>query len=194
VKRAIVTGQYHDPKGLYYSGTSLEPSHVLLSTFIKDQGFDTSISGTVTWLDVHTGLGPPGVDTLLPSSIPGAGPETAKWFKGADIQDPSVGSGGDVAAGYEYAEGFLEDLYSYSFPAAKELPLVIVQEFGTRPGILVARAMILEHMAFIHDPANQPQWSTYTRDVFYVRTKEWKESVATRGILALFEAIQRSSQ
>ena len=35
LKRAIVTGQYHDPSGVYYGGQGLEPSHVALGEFLQ---------------------------------------------------------------------------------------------------------------------------------------------------------------
>ena len=61
------------------------------------------------------------------------------------------------------------------------------------PGVLVARAMILENAAFNHAPARQAEWAAFTRDAFYVRTQDWRRAVLERGLKLLHQAVARSS-
>jgi len=158
LKRAIVTGQYHNPKGVYFAGRSQEASHKVVWDFLEPFA---NTKGVITWIDVHTGLGPKGVDTLLVET-PEEGEDAAKWFEDApalDVTDPTAK--GDVAAGYDLSRGFISELYIKRFPVAEAAgrpAMVMGQEFGTLPGIFVARAMILENQAFQYDPVNQPYW------------------------------------
>ena len=68
VKRAIVSGQYHQPNGLFYGGGDEEEqgmmakSHQLLIPLLQQVASLASI-GII--IDLHTGLGPSGVDTLI---------------------------------------------------------------------------------------------------------------------------------
>ena len=205
MKRAMVAAQYHRPAGIFYGGTELERSHVLLRDFVTQRlghdfgpGADSERVGTVTWIDVHTGLGPPGVDTLLTKLSAGvdSNAEARKWFgNGAQVQDtgsPTSAGEGDVGAGYELTIGFAGAFYPRFFHADART-LFVTQEFGTVPGVLVARAMILENGAFNHAPAQQPAWSAFTRDAFYVRTTAWRRSVLERGLALLHQAIARSA-
>ena len=90
------TNRYHNPTGIYYGGSGQELSHRVLWEFLEP--FAGS-QGPVTWVDVHTGLGPKGVDTLLVERV-AEGDEVHQWFPDApavDITGPTAT--GDVAAG-----------------------------------------------------------------------------------------------
>jgi len=69
VKRAIVSGQYHQTDGLFYGGGDDEErgmmakSHQLLIPLLQRVASPASV-GII--IDLHTGLGPSGVDTLIP--------------------------------------------------------------------------------------------------------------------------------
>lgn len=80
MKRAVVSAQYTKPSGLFYGGQKLQRSYEImtevnlvslciasrlpLSQVLTDVGvFD----GHTTMIDVHTGLGPSGIDTLITS-------------------------------------------------------------------------------------------------------------------------------
>ena len=62
LKRCLVAGQYHARDGLYYGGAELEASHAVLIAKLRAE---YALHRSVIFLDVHSGLGPPGVDTLL---------------------------------------------------------------------------------------------------------------------------------
>ena len=192
MKRAIVAAQYHKPDGIYFGGTRLQKSHRVLRDFIREQIRE---KGTVTIVDVHTGLGPSGRDTLMPEVRAGSNldilSEADKYFPGAFAVNDIAAGRGDVAAGYEQTIGNTGKYYTRMFEHARK-PFLVTQEFGTLPGVFVARAMILENQAFVYAPQEQPAWSTFSRDAFYVRTREWRKAVLGRGLTLLHQAIARS--
>ncbi|EER05553.1 hypothetical protein Pmar_PMAR011581 [Perkinsus marinus ATCC 50983] len=66
VKRAVVSAQYTKPSGLFYGGQKLQRSYEIMTEVLTDVGvFD----GHTTMIDVHTGLGPSGIDTLITSDL-----------------------------------------------------------------------------------------------------------------------------
>lgn len=188
MKRAMVSAQYHKEGGIFFGGKELQSSHAVLYNFMESSfsGFE----GKVTWVDVHTGLGKSGQDTLLPDGNPIEG-MWEKHFPGANVQFQGSDDG-DVASGYELAQGFAANLYERIFKKSR-LALFFSQEFGTLPGIFVARAMVLENAAFHFARKDQPYFSTFTRDAFYVRTHEWRQSILKRGMKIMLQSIAFSS-
>lgn len=65
-KRALVTGQYSHPKGIFYGGTELATSHQKLSSYLKEIP-QVAAAKRLVLVDVHSGIGPPGRDTLMTS-------------------------------------------------------------------------------------------------------------------------------
>lgn len=185
LKRAMVTGTYQYSNGIFFGGRELQPSHKLLSKFLHDH-FGHVPAQEVGWVDVHTGLGPKGVDVLLCSSDNEA--EIIQGFPGATVQcstDTNV-SNDSQAAGYELVRGGIKgsgsgSLYQTTFAKSEGTALIATQEFGTVPGIMVIRAMMVENRSFICDFAKHEQWRHFTRDAFYVRTEKWKGSIMVRG-------------
>ena len=72
VKTALVAGTYHDPSGIFFGGQELQKSHVLVREFLKQALPGCTLQRHVAWCDVHTGLGPCGVDVLLGSGLDAA--------------------------------------------------------------------------------------------------------------------------
>jgi len=160
-------------------------------------------TGTVTWIDVHTGLGPSGQDSLL------VGTESASyleqqaqvWFPGANVE----GSSKDAAAvkkGYEHVQGVTSRLFGRLWHGEQrqqqqqsETCLHIMQEFGTVPGILVAHALIVENRAFHHLPPEEAmEWAKHTtKRAFYKQTSVWRKQILERGLILLVQAVQRSA-
>jgi hypothetical protein len=64
IKRAIVAGNYYMPTGLGYGGTKLSTSAKSLIDLVTKLEIPKRAKNVVL-IDVHTGLGPSGVDTLL---------------------------------------------------------------------------------------------------------------------------------
>ena len=84
LKTALVTGQYHEPKGISYGGTELQPSWQKLHDFLRPRIMEWTTTTTTTtlpnsitdttcctavYVDVHTGLGQSGIDSILSLGI-----------------------------------------------------------------------------------------------------------------------------
>lgn len=196
LKVALVTGTYRHQKGIFFGGTELQASHRLLGKWMREN-FGHVHGSQVVWIDVHTGLGPCGVDVLLSGSSDKGAMQEA--FPGAEVQacaEEGSNADGAQAAGYELVKGLMKHYYWRCFDgddAAEKDPsqkaVILTQEFGTKPGVLVARSLLIENAGYHFDVPNRETWSTYTRDAFYVRTAHWKASVLSRGGIVLRQAM-----
>ena len=185
LKTALVTGQYHKPSGLTYGGTHLEASNQKLYDFCKQFIATLAPLGKTTWVNVHTGLGRYGKDTILLQS---GAPATlrravANVFNESLI--PGATGGDDVHQGYHFMKGGTEDLMRPLFGSPDDWN--VVQEFGTHSSITVGRALILENM--FHNHFRKP--SQLLRDAFYPGTPKWRSSILVRGLRVLKQAMGR---
>jgi hypothetical protein len=204
LKAAMVGGQYHQPTGIFYGGTETEPSTRLVEDFMKDflSQHEELSTQTVTWIDVHTGLGKLGEDTLMTrpeSSIwPGKDPakEFSEWFPDSHSPyDATSATAANVVQGYEQVKGITADYFESLFNADQK-PLLTIQEFGTKPNVLVGHALVIENMAHHYSgPDEGIQWAQRTtRRAFYPANAFWRRQVLERGLRALVQATKRSSQ
>ena len=204
LKAAMVGGQYHQPRGIFYGGTELEPSTRLVEDFIKEylSQHEELSTQTVTWMDVHTGLGTFGEDTMMTrpeSSIwPDKDPakEFSEWFPDSHSPyDAASATAADVVKGYQQIKGITADYFEGLFTADQK-PLLTIQEFGTKPNILVGHALVIENMAHHYSgPDEALQWARRTtRRAFYPDSALWRRQVLERGLRALCQATKRSSQ
>ena len=203
LKRALVSGNYFKRKGLGYGGHQITKSAAELSTFLSSHAALKTTKELIL-LDVHTGLGPSGVDTL---SVHGGDTD---WEKAKGIftteyktgfsrnpKDEKAIKGGilDSLDGYDLTVGLTTGRLCKSPESfAPQMPsshrLCITQEFGTVPPIQVGKAQIDENFAYHYGTAQQKElYGNRLRDVFYVRTREWKRSVVRRGVAVTIEAI-----
>lgn len=175
LKTTFVTGQYHDQTGLYYGGTKLERSWEILRDFLKPY---CAAARRLVVIDVHSGLGPSGADTLMCDSKAQFKVASEIWPSGCLIDEPSDAGEDSASSGYTNAVGS-SDLRALCFgtisrsfaasDAAKtpeisaqianrrnnepaeanfDLYMAVTQEFGTVPPIFVARGVLFENAAF----------------------------------------------
>ncbi|GKZ00279.1 hypothetical protein MPSEU_000980800 [Mayamaea pseudoterrestris] len=190
IKAAMVAGQYYNDKGIFYGGSQLEPSTKLLEEWLtkylskhlhqhKKDKHDDASHGThdaITWIDVHTGLGPSGRDTLLP------GAHFASNQGNASLSDQQQDEGetdfsqapsdkyvnnyaqqlqrwfpnsllpteNSVASGYEQVKGLYGSYFHDLLHEHDANSLFFVQEFGTIPSIFVGHALMTENAAYQH--------------------------------------------
>eukprot|EP00549_Striatella_unipunctata_P002951 CAMPEP_0118715256 /NCGR_PEP_ID=MMETSP0800-20121206/26754_1 /TAXON_ID=210618 ORGANISM="Striatella unipunctata, Strain CCMP2910" /NCGR_SAMPLE_ID=MMETSP0800 /ASSEMBLY_ACC=CAM_ASM_000638 /LENGTH=120 /DNA_ID=CAMNT_0006621365 /DNA_START=77 /DNA_END=439 /DNA_ORIENTATION=- len=107
----------------------------------------------------------------------------------------------DVTAGYELTIGAINDLMEAQFQSLfqdnndkkkKVDTMVISQEFGTKSNVYVARALILENMAYNFLEA-VPEWvQEIFKSAFYPRTSKWRRLVLTRGLIVFHQGIERN--
>ncbi|CUF83679.1 Hypothetical protein, putative, partial [Bodo saltans] len=167
-------------EGLYFGGKSEERSISVLKQIISAfQGFEK-----VVVIDVHSGLGPEGVDTFMVDSEARADEARAVFAdpKAFAMDYPSSKNGG-ASAGY-LARGMLN-----LSPILGKNTIYVTEEFGTVPGVFVARALILENAAFQHAKGSYIHRVTqdWLRDAFYPQKISFKKSILKRG-RAAFDA------
>ena len=184
-KRVLVSGQYSVPNGLWYGGTDLQKSHKYVLKFL---GKVVEPSSRIFLVDAHTGLGPSGVDTLMAlgdeASLDGVrhvfGEPDGTFLYGETATGAASGYDatiGDVPRGYADRLGWTN---------ARGL----TQEFGTVPGLLVARALVRENAAWHHgDEAEQRAAARDVRDAFCVPSAAWQASVVERGVTVARQAL-----
>ena len=77
--------------------------------------------------------------------------------------------------------------------------LTTFQEFGTVPGPLVLRGMVMEHAEFLHRGkgaaaaqcgGGSAVGSKTVRDVFYVQSVTWQRKVVQRGVKVVEQAVR----
>lgn len=206
VKRAIVAGQYHQPDGLYYGGgPQLTRSHALLLPLLKRVA---APAFAAILLDVHTGLGPMGVDTLMPplsGGVIGDAENAAAvdaifgtGAAGADVlgtdfligAKPEDAKGAAAASsGYELTRGSTDNYLLHLAGAdGWARALQVTQEFGTWPAPLVLYGMIVERAEWLHgEPAlgsecnGTARGAKAAKDAFYVRRASWQRKIVRRG-------------
>lgn len=202
LKKVFVTGQYHDQKGTYYGGNGkLERSWTVVRDALKPLVLQAR---RLVTLDVHSGLGPSGVDSVMV--------EDAERFKIASqiypVRDRTTaplfdypgreGSGG-ASSGYENMRGSTT-IGGLAYPEESELDvnkhfdfrLELTQEFGTLPPILVARGVIVENASFNAERGSPSHRMTQemSRAAFYVETYAWKDNVLRRGLERLDQTVE----
>jgi len=111
LKRAAVSGQYHNPNGIWYGGRELQPSYKALLSFLQRE---CAAADPVMFIDVHTGLGPQGIDTMMSEGDPEASALVQQVFGEANQPGGYImGDSNDddnASAGYEDTKGFSASL------------------------------------------------------------------------------------
>mmetsp|Transcript_18562 Transcript_18562/g.36420 ORF Transcript_18562/g.36420 Transcript_18562/m.36420 type:complete len:415 (+) Transcript_18562:84-1328(+) len=219
LKTALVAATYTQSQGLFFGGQELQPSHALLRAFMQKH-FGHVRASNVAWLDVHTGLGPCGIDVLMGAAedaaemaqicpvVPGecAGFQTGFGRSTEEtiaLRCGSPDTGGlvvesrgkvDQSAGYDFTVGIMgrDEWTRELFMPSSGRTLSMTQEFGTLSNIKVARALMLENVGFHHDRINHEYWRSFSRDAFYVRTRDWKRRVLKRGMDVFEKLVSRA--
>jgi hypothetical protein len=128
LKQAVAAGQYEYPKGLFFGGKQLQHGLAQYHSYLRSHA---SSAKSVLAIDVHTGLGKYGEDTLL-ATAEGAARLRPKFGERVRLMDP------EQSPAYRI-EGGLPSLLSDALPEAR-LDF-IGQEFGTFNAIKVLHAL-----------------------------------------------------
>ncbi|TMW55110.1 hypothetical protein Poli38472_013872 [Pythium oligandrum] len=190
IKQALVSGNYQHPESVYYGGQEMQPSLKMLKQFLEKHVSLKTIKHLAV-VDVHTGLGRAGVDTLV--LLGGTNNELAsRTFaeeKASKNLVANTDSSNDVADGYATVVGFVGEGIGKLVPADRQDNMILLfQEFGTVPGIFVFKATNDENAYFNHAPSRRLPFAEKIRDVFYVhRSFSWKQSVLERGLAVFYK-------
>ena len=190
VKAALVTGQYHNERGGYFGGKTVQRSHEIMREIL---GSFKATTKRLILIDVHTGLGPSGVDTLMV----GTGDERKRTYEVFPLHDKAFveahtdSEATGASAGYADGQGYVSD-YPNQYFGDLSFHLGVTQEFGTVPGPLVVRAQIRESAGWNHArwTLAHVQAASALSDVFYVKTEAWKVSVLSRGQVLIDQALE----
>lgn len=173
LKQAVAGGQYHYPKGLFFGGHKAEQGPALLLDWLKGKLGDAK---QISAIDVHSGLGKYGVDSLLVSH----GPETEPFKILQDRLGNRVTSHDPSGVAYRIRGLFVEAL-------ERELPHAdwtsMVQEFGTFNVFRMLKALREENRWHhygqkeqIDHPAKQQLLQAFCPD-----DDRWRREILTRG-------------
>lgn len=172
LKKALQPGQYEFPDGLYYGGTEPSWSNRTLMR-ICDEALKGCLRAAV--LDIHTGLGPPGVGELLFVDSRLAN-QCARYFT-----SPVSCAGGRESVSASVQGPLITAVHDHS-----GVPTVIygALEFGTVPVQENVEAQILESWTHRHlsplDPRRQASVQRF-KDAYYCDDPRWKQSVIERS-------------
>ena len=206
LKAALVGGQYHDRRGIFYGGDQVEPSLVALEKWLQEELVAENDDNTaasyasnraITWIDVHTGLGKHGSDALLMGSATSlSSSDVLKAFPGSSTPDGNDKDASDVGQGYERVQGFMNDYLArvllQSDSGRQDNIVVMAQEFGTISTLLVAQALVLENAAWQASSSLLLEHQEYLlRDAFYPQSRVWRKQVLERGTVLFEQALQR---
>jgi hypothetical protein len=192
MKRSMVAGQYHHPEGIFYGGTSLQPSIKKILEFVAPE----ILPETSVWIDVHTGLGPHGMDTLISRGSNINAGLLKRYFPSAFSISTSDATDQGAMGGYDVTQGVLA-VYLQDQQEQRQVEkgkykdsLFFEQEFGTIPAIFVGRALILENMIHHWDHLQKEggrRWLMIS--AFYPQKTEWRASIVQRGVELVTQAM-----
>lgn len=179
VRQAIAHGQHRYPRGLFYGGAELQQGPRRFINWLQEH---LGAAETVFGIDMHTGLGPYGKDTLI--CEPGAGTTPAAALEHA-LQRAVLG---DSAAPAAYTvRGSLGAALPRILPQAR-LEFVL-QEIGTHAPLRIIHALREEnrwhHYGKRHPdhPAKQQ-----LREALCPAAPEWREAAVSLGTDLVYRA------
>jgi Protein of unknown function (DUF2817) len=189
MKAATVQGQYFKPDGIFFGGMETQASYRMLEKWVQEFVADSQYQ-SVIWMDIHTGLGPKGIDTMQPGKEIGQagsdfGKLVAEWWPIS--RNDYLSDKTETTQGYEEVIGLTGDYFSQVLPQA----LFIVQEFGTLPLVAGLPAMAWENAALQHGSRQDQAWWAHrtTRPFFYPNDPSWRAEVLKRGAVALQQCV-----
>jgi len=176
LKQSVVAGQYWFPQGLFFGGkilpggfVEMEPGPAKYQTFLTQH---LSSTERIIAIDVHTGLGKYGEDSLLVGQED-YGVMRQRFGDRVRSNDPKTGPAYD-------AFGTLESMLPRAMPKAEILN--VTQEFGTFGPMKVLHALREENRwhhygaGLLDHPAKQR-----IKETFYPQDNAWEASVLNRG-------------
>jgi len=189
LQAVLLKGQYTQPNGLFYGGTSPSWSNRQWSDIVATEGKGAK---HLSILDVHTGIGPKGYGEPIYVGIDAGFRRARSWF-GEDVTN--AGKGKSHAS--EFKGPMVSALWD-EHPNAEHTAIVL--EFGTRPLTQVLSALRADNWLRFHPEADKSQHQLIKqnlRDALYVDEDEWRSQIwqrsqqlIERGLTGLADAIK----
>lgn len=169
LRRAIVSGQYHHPRAVFFGGNARVWSNRAISAILSAR-----LAGArhVALIDFHTGLGPYGYGEPLSRHDAGtpAFERLKAWY----------GSG--VTASAFVTHGRISRAVAAAAPGAEFTGINL--EFGTRPIDEVFHVLRCDNWLHVHGRAESSEGrriKAQIRDAFYPDARDWVEQVWERS-------------
>jgi len=185
LQAAVTTGQHDFPDGLFYGGRAPAWSNTTLRSIFRTLGAGRDRLG---WIDIHTGLGPPGHGEKIFAAPDDATmlARTRAWF-GADVTSFYTGSSTSAAV-----TGSVSTVAVDACPGVRYAGIGL--EFGTGPLAHVLQALRADQW-LANQPADAalPQRDAIKRalrDTFYIDTDEWKGMVYGQARVSVMQALR----
>lgn len=179
---AVTLGQYYYPDGMFYGGAGRSWSLRTVEQILQAQGRGKR---AVAWIDIHTGLGPPGHAEKIHT---GDAEELllARQFWGADLFSVSEDNSKSAPVG-----GAICLLLPEACPDAQRVSVAL--EFGTLPIQPVLNALRGDH--WLHrrkGDASAAQIAAIkqaVRETFYGDADDWRGMVLGQARTAVLQAV-----
>ena len=174
LKQTVAGGQYENSKGLFFGGQSLEQGPRKLQQFVTKR-----LAGVerLVVIDVHTGLGPFGVDTLFVHAADEGSPLYGTMQK--VFGDRVAPLDPDRSVGYRI-KGAYDTMYPRALP--KTDVYFLSQEFGTYSAVEVVRLLRAENRWHHHGEASLDHSSKLElKEAFGPDDESWRRDVLHRG-------------
>jgi hypothetical protein len=178
LRQSIAGGQYEFSNGLFFGGKKLEEGLGKYHAFLKEK---LSCCQRVIGIDLHTGLGRFGEDTLL---VRREDFDFHQRVFGARVvlSEPGQGPAYRIRGGHH-------ELLCNAIPSAEVR--FLTQEFGTFHGLRVLHALREENrlhhygVAALDHPAKRR-----LKEMFCPRSDEWRRAVLSRGSVVFGQALR----
>jgi hypothetical protein len=183
LKQTIAEGQYEYPDGLFYGGKQFEQSATLYLGWL---GLELKSVRKLFAIDVHTGLGKWGTETLFLRSS-GSDHDDADRLRASLgrtlISDP-------VTAGAYDIRGLLSEVFDMLEP--KPEWKFVLQEFGTYPGIRALNVLRQENRWHHHGDGGVNHWTKRNlMKTFAPDSSSWRNFVVERGVSLCHQVIDQ---
>ena len=184
MQRAITSGQYQFPQGVWFGGVSPTWSH---RTFRQVLQTHLRQARQIVWIDLHTGLGPHGHgERIFACTDNGETLQRARQWWGPEITSVDTGTSQSVPLSGPIQMAIYEEC-----PQAEYTGICL--EFGTLPLAQMVLAMRADHWLALHPEAPAEQQRAIRADMlqaFNPPSSVWQEKVWQQGLQAARQAVQ----
>ncbi len=184
MQRAITSGQYQFPDGVWFGGLAPTWSHRTFRQVLQDH---LGQARQIAWIDLHTGLGPHGYgERIFACTDTGASLQRARQWWGSDITSVDTGTSQSVPLSGPIQMAIYEEC-----PQAQYTGICL--EFGTLPLAQMILAMRADHWLALHPEAAGALQERIRSDMlqaFNPPSGVWQAQVWQQGLQAARQALQ----
>lgn len=175
-REAATSGQYADPKGIFYGGKAPTWSRRTVETVIAEQCKGLK---QLAVIDYHTGLGPRGFGERIVDHLP----DTPGFHRAMDWYDKDASSPHLGTSTSAKLTGQMLDWIERALPETDVTAIAL--EYGTEPEDKVIGALTADNWLRFHgdrDSARGRDIKRKVRDAFYQDADDWKQMVWDRAL------------